>query len=166
MAFGYRLGDYRFDRYHEDRLDPSTLGSVTIYSDNAGAEAEFSGDLGHVAAAVYLARDLSSEPGNVIYPRSFVDRIREQFHGVKNVKIKVLDEDDLERLGMGAHLGVGSGSSRPPRLLVIEYLAGGDRPTLALAGKGMNRFLLQFMISNAQRPSKKRVVMRLIKKLQ
>ena len=35
------------------------------------------------------------------------------------------------------HLGVGSGSSRPPRLLIVEYLAGGDRPTLALAGKGI-----------------------------
>ena len=53
------------------------------------------------------------------------------------MSIKVLDEGDLKRLGMGAHLGVGSGSSRPPRLLVIEYLAGGDRPTLALAGKGI-----------------------------
>jgi leucyl aminopeptidase len=137
VALGYRLGDYRFDRYHEDRLDPTTLGSVTIYSDDNDADADFTGDLSHVAAAVYLARDLSSEPGNIIYPQSFVDRIREQFQGVKNVKIKVLDEDDLERLGMGAHLGVGSGSSRPPRLLVIEYLAGGDRPTLALAGKGI-----------------------------
>jgi leucyl aminopeptidase len=120
VAFGYRLGDYRFDRYHEDRLDPSTLGSIRIFSDDAGAGNQFTSDLSHLAAAVYLARDLSSEPGNVIYPQSFVDRVREQFHGLKNVKIKVLDEDDLERLGMGAHLGVGSGSSRPPRLLVIR----------------------------------------------
>ena len=137
VALGYRLGDYRFDRYHEDRLDPSTLSGITIYSDDDGAEAEFAGDLGHLAAGVYLARDLSSEPGNVIYPQSFVDRIREQFHGLENVKIRVLDEKDMQRLGMGAHLGVGSGSSRPPRLLVIEYLAGGEQPTLALAGKGI-----------------------------
>ena len=137
VALGYRLGDYRFDRYHEDRLDPSTLSGITIYSDDDGAEAEFAGDLGHLAAGVYLARDLSSEPGNVIYPQSFVDRIREQFHGLENVKIRVLDEKDMQRLGMGAHLGVGSGSSRPPRLLVIEYLAGGEQPTLALAGKGL-----------------------------
>jgi len=137
VALGYRLGDYRFDRYHEDRLDPASRGGVTIYSEDAGARTAFTGDLSHVAEAVYLARDLSSEPGNVIYPESFVERIREQFRGVKNIKIKVLDEDDLKRLGMGAHLGVGSGSSRPPRLLMIEYFAGGDRPTLALAGKGI-----------------------------
>jgi len=137
VALGYRLGDYRFDRYHEDRLDPLALSGITIYSDDEGAEAEFAGDLGHLAAGVYLARDLSSEPGNVIYPQSFVDRIREQFRGLENVKIRVLDEKDMQRLGMGAHLGVGSGSSRPPRLLLIEYMAGGDRPTLALAGKGI-----------------------------
>ena len=91
----------------------------------------------HVAAGVYLARDLSSEPGNIIYPQSFVDRVRAEFRGVRGVTILVLDEDDLKQRGMGAHLGVGGGSSRPPRLLIIEYFAGGDRPTLALAGKGI-----------------------------
>ena len=137
VAFGYRLGDYRFDRYQLERLDPETRGGVTVYSDDAQAAEQFDDDLAHVAAAVYLARDLSSEPGNVIYPQSFVDRVRAEFRGLRNVKIEVLDEKDLERLGMGAHFGVGSGSSRPPRLLVVEYLAGGDRPTLALAGKGI-----------------------------
>ncbi|NIS90640.1 MAG: leucyl aminopeptidase [Woeseiaceae bacterium] len=137
VAFGYRLGDYRFDRYHEDRLDPATRGDVVILSDDADAESRFTGDLRHLADAVFLARDLSSEPGNVIYPQSFVDRFREAFEGVDDVTIRALDEDDLARLGMGAHLGVGSGSDRPPRLLIIEYLAGDDRPTLALAGKGI-----------------------------
>ncbi len=137
VAFGYRLGDYRFDRYQQERLDPATRGGVTVVSDDAEAKSRFDNDLAHVAAAVYLARDLSSEPGNVIYPQSFVDRAREAFRGVENVRLRVLDENDLRRLGMGAHLGVGSGSSRPPRLLIIEYLAGGDRPALALAGKGI-----------------------------
>lgn len=137
VAFGYRLGDYRFDRYQLERLDPETRGRVTVYSDDAQAKKQFDDDLAHVAAAVYLARDLSSEPGNIIYPQSFVKRVRTEFRGLRNVNIEVLDEKDLERLGMGAHLGVGSGSSRPPRLLVVEYLAGDNRPTLALAGKGI-----------------------------
>ena len=137
VAFGYRLGDYRFDRYQLERLDPETRGSVTVHSDDADAADTFDDDLAHLAAAIYLARDLSSEPGNIIYPQSFVERIRAAFRGLRNVNIEVLDEKDMQRLGMGAHLGVGSGSSRPPRLLVIEYLAGGDKPTLALAGKGI-----------------------------
>ena len=137
VAFGYRLGDYRFDRYQEERVDTGARGKVVVLSDDASAASQFTGDLQHVAASVYLARNLSSEPGNIIYPQSFVDRVRAQFDGVDNVKIRVLDEKDLKRLGMGAHLGVGGGSTRPPRLLVIEYFAGGDRPTLALAGKGI-----------------------------
>ncbi len=137
VAFGYRLGDYRFDRYHEDRLDPKERGDVTILSNDDGAAQQFSDDLVHLAAAVYLARDFSSEPGNVIYPQSFVDRVRSAFDGLRNVTIRVLDEKDLKQKGMGAHMGVGGGSSRPPRLLVIEYMAGGDAPDLVLAGKGI-----------------------------
>jgi len=137
VAFGYRLGDYRFDRYHEDRLDSKELGNVTILSSDAAAALRFNDDLVHLAAAVYLARDFSSEPGNVIYPQSFVDRVRSEYEGLRNVTIKVLDEKDLQRKGMGAHMGVGGGSSRPPRLLIIEYMAGGDAPTVVLAGKGI-----------------------------
>ena len=137
VAFGYRLGDYRFDRYQEERIDPATQGDVTIYGDDEGAAQRFNDDLGHMAKAIWFARDLSSEPGNIIYPQTFIDRVREQFRGLDNVSIKVLDEKDLQRLGKGAHLGVGSGSVRPPRLLIIEYTGGGDAPTLALAGKGI-----------------------------
>jgi leucyl aminopeptidase len=43
----------------------------------------------------------------------------------------------MGRLGMGAHLGVGRGSERPPRLLIIEYMGGNDEPPLLLAGKGI-----------------------------
>lgn len=137
VAFGYRLGDYRFDRYHEDRLDSKDLGNVRILSNDASPAQQFNDDLAHLAAAVYLARDFSSEPGNVIYPQSFVDRVRNEFEGLQNVTIKVLDEKDLQQRGMGAHMGVGGGSSRPPRLLVIEYMAVGDAPPVVLAGKGI-----------------------------
>ena len=137
VAFGFLLGDYRFDRYREDRLDPAARGAVVILSDDAAAGGQFNDDLAHLAASVYLARDLATEPGNVIYPQSFVDRVRREFRGLDNVSIKVLDERDLARLGMGAHLGVGGGSTRQPRLLVIEYLAGGDEAPAVLAGKGI-----------------------------
>ena len=137
VAFGYRLGDYRFDRYQDDRLDPDARGMVTILSDDTTASRQFDEDLAYLAASVYLARDLSTEPGNVIYPQTFIDRVREAFRGVDDVNIKVLDERDLARLGMGAHLGVGRGSENQPRLLVIEYSGGGDEPPVVLAGKGI-----------------------------
>jgi leucyl aminopeptidase len=136
VAFGYRLGSYRFDRHQSERIDPATLPTVEVLTDDGSAN-EFSNDLKHLADAVFLARDMSSEPANIIYPQSFVDRARERFRGLDNVSIKVLDEDDLQRLGMGAHWGVGKGSVRPPRLLIIEYMAGGDEAPIVLAGKGI-----------------------------
>ena len=137
VAFGFRLGDYRFDRYQSDRLDLADRGDVRILGADPDAEDRFEEGLVHLADAIVLARDLASEPGNVMYPESFVSRIRDAFEDVDDVTIKVLDEEDLQRLGMGAHLGVGSGSSRPPRLLVIEYDGGGREAPLVLAGKGI-----------------------------
>ncbi len=136
VAFGYRLRSYRFDRLRSEQLDRDTLPLVRVLSDD-GSQGEFDDDLAYVADGVYFARDMSSEPANVIYPQSFVDRARAEFRGLDNVRIEVLDERDLERLGMGAHLGVGKGSSRPPRLLIIEYLAGGGEAPVVLAGKGI-----------------------------
>ena len=117
-------------------MDPDTLPVVRLLSDDDSAAA-FNDDLAHLAAGVYFARDMPSEPANVVYPQVFVDRARALFDGLDNVEIKVLDEEDLQRLGMGAHWGVGKGSSRPPRLLIIEYMNGGNRPPVVLAGKGI-----------------------------
>lgn len=137
VAYGFRLGDYRFDRYQSTRTDPEGRGGVRVLGKDPGAAVRFGGDLAHLAASVYLARDLASEPGNVIYPERFVERVRDAFRGVRDVDIEVLDERDLERLGMGAHLGVGKGSERPPRLLIIDYDGGAEGPPLVLAGKGI-----------------------------
>jgi leucyl aminopeptidase len=136
VAFGYLLRSYRFDKYQADKVDPDALPVVRLLS-NDNSQASFEDDLVHLAAGVYFARNMPSEPANHVYPQAFVNRAVELFKGLDNVKIKVLDEEDLQRLGMGAHWGVGKGSSRPPRLLIIEYMAGGDSSPVVLAGKGI-----------------------------
>src|SRR5690606_6142404 len=91
-----------------------------------------------VSRAVFFARDLISEPASVNYPESFVQRAREAFAGLPNVRIEVLDVPAMEKLGMGGILAVGRGSVRPPRLLVVRY-DGGERNAapLAFVGKGI-----------------------------
>ena len=136
VAFGYKLRSYRFDRHQAEPIDPGSLPVVRLLSnDNSGDQ--YANDLARLADGVYFARDMSSEPGNLVWPQEFVDRAKTLFRGIDNVRIRVLDENDLEKLGMGAHLGVGQGSSRPPRLLIIEYMGGGDEPPVVLAGKGI-----------------------------
>lgn len=136
VAFGYKLRSYRFDRHQADKADPNRLPIIRVLSSDR-SEVQYASDLKHLADGVFLARDMSSEPANIIYPQSFVDRVREMFKGLDNVRIKVIEEDEMQRLGMGAHWGVGKGSSQPPRLLIIEYMAGGNRAPVVLAGKGI-----------------------------
>jgi len=138
MALGYALGQYRFDRYKSARKAPPS-DPVTF----VGAEAQAVGDywqsrLAAQAEAITLARDLTSEPGNVIYPESFVTRARAAFAGVQGVTIEVLDEAAMRKLGMGSILGVAQGSRRPARMMVVTYRGqGAPSAPLALVGKGI-----------------------------
>ena len=139
IALGAKLASYRFHKYVQPGSgDRVTVERITVMTDDvAAAEARYAGLKG-VADAVTLARDLVSEPANVIYPQSFVDRARVAFDGIDDVSIDVLDEDDMLELKMGALLGVGQGSQNPPRLLVVTYRgARKSDPLLAFVGKGV-----------------------------
>jgi leucyl aminopeptidase len=143
IGIGARLGGYSFDRYQsEDPERPSRPGHdapitiLTADSDAAGAEWRRRGQA--LSDAVHFARDLITEPANVVYPEVFVERTREAFRGLDGVRIEALDVPAMERLGMGAILSVGRGSVRPPRMLIVEYRgAGGSGPPVVLAGKGI-----------------------------
>lgn len=136
-AFGAAIGQYAFDKYKSD-VTPST-GNLVLITDAADAvRSAYQGEQAHVANAVIWARDMQSEPANVLYPEEFVRRAREEFRGVSNVTVSVLDVRDMERLGMGAILGVGKGSTRPPRIMITRYNGGADGAApMVFAGKGI-----------------------------
>jgi leucyl aminopeptidase len=85
-----------------------------------------------------LARGLVAEPGNRLTPREFVRRVEGIVAGC-GVAVDVLDESRIAELGMGLLLGVGQGSSEPPRLIVLRHDPPGapDKPVLGLVGKGV-----------------------------
>jgi leucyl aminopeptidase len=141
LALGASLGGYTFRIYRTPKPDAPVLGEgalVLRVADPAGARAAWEADWRHVADGVRFARDLVTEPGNAIYPESFVARSREAFEGARGVRIEVLDEKDMARLGMRSILAVGEGSARPPRLFVARYAGGpaGEAP-IAFVGKGI-----------------------------
>jgi len=139
VALGMALGGYAFDKYKtgEDKQGEAT--SVTLFTaDPDNAAGHWTQELRPVADGVYFARNLVNEPANVIYPQTFVEQAKVAFRGIKGVRINVLDERDMERAGMGSLLGVGMGSARPPRLLVIEYNGSeADEAPIVFAGKGV-----------------------------
>ena len=85
---------------------------------------------------IFFARDLVSEPGNILHPDEYAKRIR----GLKKngLKINIYDEKKLKKLGMNALLGVGQGSIRGSYLVTMEWngLKNSSKP-VAFVGKGV-----------------------------
>ena len=140
VGLGVRLRSYRFDRYRtkEPKEKKPSLKKVTVLCEDAGAAKKAFAGLDKVADGVFLTRDLVSEPPNVLYPESFAERCQE----LKDlgVEVEVLDEKKMKKLGMGALLGVGQGSVRPPRLVVMRWNGApdaADKRPLAFIGKGV-----------------------------
>jgi leucyl aminopeptidase len=91
---------------------------------------------GATATATHLVRDLVNEPASDLYPETFVDRVHELADGLP-VELEVLDPDALAAGGYGGILGVGGGSSRGPRLVVVRYSPEAAEQHLAIVGKGI-----------------------------
>jgi len=84
-----------------------------------------------------LARELANEPGNTLTPREFAARAG-ALASEAGVAVEILDEKQIENLGMGLLLGVARGSSEPPRLMVFRHdPPGASGPVLGLVGKGI-----------------------------
>ncbi len=138
-AMGARLAAYRFDTYRT-KLKPDqipTLTAVAISMDGtAAAKARAEIDAA-VVEGVFFARDLVSEPPNVLYPASFAERLRDL--ETIGVEVEVIEPDAMERLGMGALLGVAQGSAHPARLVAMRWNGAASKKAkpIALVGKGV-----------------------------
>ena len=139
VALGAALRSWRYDRYRtrlKDKQKP-TLTSVTIVGGGAGARERYESRYAAVVEGVSLTRELVTEPANIIYPETFVERVTESVKG-SGLELQVLGRDEMAKLGMGALLGVAQGSVREPKMLVLKWNGGaaGDKP-VAFIGKGV-----------------------------
>jgi leucyl aminopeptidase len=137
IALGAELGGYKFEKLTGKKKSEPGASLVFHSADADAARARFEKDGRAVADGVSFARDLMSTPSNIKDPQFFVDRTRAAFKSVAGVTIEVLDEKQMAKLGMGAILGVGQGSTRPPRMLVVRYRGAGDAAPIAFVGKGI-----------------------------
>ena len=142
LAAGVLLRAYSFDKYKTKKEDAEAANagkepaSVTILTADPAGAAEAFVAAQAAADGVFLARDLVNEPANKLGPEEFAACALElQSLGVA---VEVLSEADMEKLGMGALLGVSQGSTRPARLVVMQWNGGeqGAQP-IAFVGKGV-----------------------------
>ncbi|MBL4800603.1 MAG: leucyl aminopeptidase [Emcibacter sp.] len=139
LGYGIRLRRYRFDKYftkQEESKKPSVIGVDIMCTASANVKKMFE-ELDRIADGVILARDLVTEPGNVIYPESYAEKIKELSD--LGIDVEILTEDEMEELGMGSLLSVGQGSACESHLVVMHWNGSenDDEPPVAFVGKGV-----------------------------
>ena len=139
VGLGAALRSWRYDRYRtklKDNQKP-TLDEIVIVGGATGAAERYDQRWAAVVEGVSLTRELVTEPANIIYPETFVERVRKSLEGA-GIELEVLDRAAMEKLGMGALLGVAQGSVREARLLILKWNgASKDGQPTAFVGKGV-----------------------------
>lgn len=140
LALGLRLGVYRFDRYKTRKDEGEKLSRpairVSLGVGEAAACRKADQARQPVAEGIVLARDLVNLPANDLGPLEFAKQC--QGLAQAGLRVEVLTEKEMAKLGMKALLGVGQGSPRGSRLVVMHW--NGKKPAgkpLAFVGKGV-----------------------------
>ncbi len=136
---GSLLGLYRFLKYKtsEENNNKKDIKAITLFSEKAAAMKPLQAGVrtGEVIAdATAMVRDMVSSPSADMTPTVVAAKAREIAREF-GLKLQVLERGQMEKLGMGALLGVAAGSAQPPKFIIIEYRKGGKKPFIALVGK-------------------------------
>jgi leucyl aminopeptidase len=140
LMLGMLLRDYRFDRYKTKKKDDlDGEGSTEIYiavAEPSAARREAKSREA-LAAGILTARSLVNEPANVLYPEEFAARAKalEKL----GVEVEIFDIAAMRQLGMNALLGVGQGSIRESRMVLMRWrgVKSGKAKPIAFVGKGV-----------------------------
>jgi leucyl aminopeptidase len=137
---GLILGAYRFTDFRSAKTAPKEpgLATITVLSTAKGAKSAAT-RAADIATAVATARDLVNTPPSHLFPAEFAKRAKALGESV-DLEVEVLDDKALDKAGYGGVVGVGKGSSRPPRLVRLTHRAKNrskTTKTVALVGKGI-----------------------------
>lgn len=128
---GYRYTATLGDK-NKAKKDDSGLKSLAISGDDETALAQGRA----IAEGVQFARDLGNLPPNICNPAYIAEQAR-KFAADNGAESEILDESEMEKLGMGSLLAVARGSANRPRLVVLKWNGGGTAKPYALVGKGI-----------------------------
>ena len=131
---GLKLKSYEFKKYKTKK--DSRLITLIVQGDKNKPSAQKLLKFKALEEGTFYARDLVSEPGNILHPDEYAKRI----NSLKKfgIKVNIYDEKKLKKLGMHALLGVGQGSIRGSYLVTMEW-KGTNKTSkpLAFVGKGV-----------------------------
>lgn len=135
---GAALGSYSFDAFKSGEAGKAPVAevSVVLSGDSEPDDFEIESAL-TVAEAVNEVRNLVNTPPRELSPAAFAEHVERRSSEVDGVEVEVWNEERLEAEGFGGILGVGAGSSRPPRLVRVSWSPEGAQKHIALIGKGI-----------------------------
>lgn len=139
IALGIKLRNYIFDKYYVAKKSEHALSldKINILANDPKISSEQFAEQEVIADGVLFTRMLVAEPANYLYPESFAQKC-EEFTNL-GVKVKVLGREEMQKFGMNALLGVAQGSSKEPKLVIMEWNGASnknDKP-IAFVGKGV-----------------------------
>ena len=131
---GFKLKSYEFKKYKTKKETRKILITVTGSKNQPSTKSQLR--FKAIEEGTFYARDLVSEPGNILHPDEYAKRLNSLRKD--GVKINIYDEKKLKKLGMNALLGVGMGSIRGSYLVTMEWNGARDNSKpVAFVGKGV-----------------------------
>ena len=123
MVEGAILGSYQFTVYRSEAASGQDVAGMRILIPQKGQLRQVSEGVRRgvaTAEATVFVRDLCNHPSNILTPTRVADEAK-SVAKAEGIAIKILEQKEMERLGMGALLGVSRGSQEPPKFIILEY---------------------------------------------
>ena len=137
---GALLGLYTFRQHQTKEAEFGEIDELTIIAADSEETAALAAGVARgriIAEAAGLARDMVNEPANYMTPTIMAARAQELAE-TAGLEYRVLEQSDMEAMGMGGLLGVARGSREVPKLMVLRYRGRkAEKADLALVGKGI-----------------------------
>ncbi|MEE9444897.1 MAG: leucyl aminopeptidase [Cocleimonas sp.] len=138
---GFADSLYQLQDYKSKKKDAPSLEAICVSLSN-GFDADAQTALNNgvaISEGMKLTRDLANHPGNVCTPTFIAETAANLANDYKNIEIDVLEETDMEKLGMGSFLSVSKGSDEPGKMVILQYFGAKDKKQqpIALVGKGV-----------------------------
>lgn len=137
FALALTQAGYAFDEY-KSKKDAILLQEIELISNNSTLNSQQLTLIHAVQSGQNWTRDLANRPANVCFP----EYLAEQAHALaaeypELLKVTVINESQMEELGMHAFLAVSKGSDRPGRVITLEYKMNTEQAPVVLVGKGV-----------------------------
>ena len=125
---------------YKDEKDQLKIKNITLMSKKKISTNDFKQILKislAISNGISLAKELGNTPPNICTPTFLANSIKKLKSKYKSLKIKIIDEPEMKRLGMGAFLSVSKGSKQPGKIVVIEHMPLKSKDPIVIVGKGI-----------------------------